>query len=293
MLPQSIISQQKPKLLDQVRIEIRRRHYSPRTEEAYVAWIKRYILFHGVRHPREMGKSEVETFLSHLAVKKNVAASTQNQAFSAILFLYREILGIELEWLDSVVRAKKAKRLPVVLTREEVRMVLAHLEGMNWLAVMLMYGAGLRLLECLSLRVKDIDFSYRQITVREGKGDKDRITILPSAAQSRLEHHLEQVRSRHERDIENGMVRVKLPGALEKKYPGASREWAWHWVFPATRTYRDRENGLIYRHHLHETVVQRAVKEAVRRGKIPKKVSCHSMRHNADSRIMPTLHIEH
>jgi len=233
-----------------------------------------------------MGKNEVEAFLSHLAVKKNVAASTQNQAFSAILFLYREILGIELEWLDSVVRAKKPKRLPVVLTREEVRMVLAHLKGMNWLAVMLMYGAGLRLLECMSLRVKDIDFGYRQITVREGKGDKDRITILPSAAQSRLEHHLEQARSRHERDIENGIVHVKLPGALEKKYPGASREWAWQWIFPATRTYRDRENGLIYRHHLHETVVQRAVKEAARRAKIPKKVSCHSMRHSFATHLL-------
>jgi len=167
-------------------------------------------------------------------------------------------------------------------------MVLSHLEGTNWLAVMLMYGAGLRLLECLRLRIKDIDFSYRQITVREGKGDKDRKTILPSAAQSRLEHHLEQVRSRHERDIENGIIRVKLPGALEKKYPSASHEWAWQWVFPATRTYRDRENGLIYRHHLHETVVQRAVKEAVRRAKIPKKVSCHAMRHYVDFRIMPT-----
>jgi len=284
---QVVESPKKPRLLDQVRNEIRKRHYSRRTEEAYVQWIRRYILFNGTRHPVVMGKPEVEAFLSHLAVRGNVAASTQNQALHAILFLYREVLGVDLEWLTSVVRAKKPVLLPVVLTQDEVRRILAHLRGVQWLAVMLLYGAGLRLLECLQLRVKDVDFSYRQITVRQGKGNKDRVTVLPSAAQGRLQEHLKWVKRVFESDLQIGAGQVKLPGALSRKYPNASREWAWQWVFPASRHYRDRESGMLFRHHLHETVLQKAVKTAASLAELSKRVTCHTFRHNADSRIMP------
>jgi integron integrase len=269
----------KPKLLDLVRNEIRRRHYSRRTEEAYVHWIKRYIFFHGVRHPAEMGKPELEAFLSHLAVKKNVAASTQNQALNALLFPYRDVLGVQLDWLDSVVRAKRPVKLPVVLTSEEVRRVLEHLRGTNWLVAMLLYGAGLRLLESLRLRVKDVDFGYRQILVREGKGKKDRVTILPMVVETRLQEHILGVKGRHQRDLANDAGHVNLPGALARKYPNASREWVWQWVFPASRHYRDPESGLLFRHHLHESVIQRAVKIATRRSSIPKRVTCHTFRH--------------
>lgn len=281
-LPQT----RKPKLLDQVRGEIRRRHYSRRTETAYIHWIRRYILFHRVRHPKDMAKPEVEAFLSHLAVDKNVAASTQNQALNAILFLYREVLGVELEWLDSVVRAKKPAKLPVVLTQEEVRQVLEHLQGVKWLVVMLLYGSGLRLLECLRLRVKDVDFGYRQILVREGKGKKDRVTILPFAAEARLQEHLAQTKQRFEQDLEIGAGHVKLPGALARKYPNANREWGWQWVFPATRRYRDPENGLLFRHHLHESVIQRAVKAAARRSQVAKPLSCHTFRHSFATHLL-------
>jgi integron integrase len=283
---QTVGSPEKPRLLDQVRNEIRKRHYSRRTEEAYVQWIRRYILFSGTRHPAEMGKPEVEAFLSHLAVRGNVAASTQNQALHAILFLYREILGMELDWLTSVVRAKKPVLLPVVLTQDEVRRVLVHLEGVQWLAVMLLYGAGLRLLECLRLRVKDVDFSYRQITVRQGKGNKDRGTVLPVAAEERLQEHLKRVKRVFESDLNIGAGQVKLPGALSRKYPNASREWAWQWVFPATRHYRDIESGTLFRHHLHETVVQKAVKTAARLAEVSKRVTCHTFRHSFATHLL-------
>jgi integron integrase len=213
----------KPKLLDQVRAELRIRHYSLRTEEAYTGWIRDYIRYHGIRHPREMGKEEVEGFLSHLAVKQQVAAATQNQALAALLFLYRDVLGVTLEWLDNVVRAKKPIRLPIVLTREEVMAVLSRLHGPNWIAGMLMYGAGLRLLECLQLRIKDVDFGYRQIVVREGKGGKDRITMLPSTVEDRLKLHLEEVKNQHEKDLKGGAGYVTLPRRLERKYPDANR----------------------------------------------------------------------
>lgn len=276
----------KPKLLDQVREEIRRRHYSRRTEEAYVHWIKRYILYHGARHPAEMGKAEVEAFLSHLAVKKNVAAATQDQAFNAILFLYREVLGTELEWLSSVVRAKKPVRLPVVLSHEEVRKVLEHLHGVNWIVVMLLYGAGLRLLECLRLRIKDVDFSYRQILVREGKGKKDRVTILPMAAETRLQEHVLVIKHRFQKDLHAGAGHVRLPGALDRKYPNASREWVWQWVFPASRHYKDPGSGSLFRHHLHESVIQRAVRTAAVRSGIPKRITCHTMRHSFATHLL-------
>jgi len=212
-----------------------------------------------------MGKPEVEAFLSHLATNRNVAASTQDQAFNALLFLYREVLQLEFEWLDSVVRAKKPKRLPVVMSRSEVRRILDLLEGSPWLAAMLLYGSGLRVLECLRLRVKDVDFECRQILVREGKGRKDRITILPALAEEALKAHLRSVKRSFQRDLERGEANVKLPGALDRKYTNASHEWPWQWVFPATRKYRDPESDLLFRHHLHETVVQKAVRKAALR----------------------------
>jgi len=269
----------KPKLLDQVRNEIRTRHYSPRTEESYIGWIIRYIRFHGIRHPAEMGKTEIETFLSYLAMERNVSGATQNQAFNALPFLYREVLQLEFGWLDSVVRAKKPTRLPVVLTRAEVRSILECVYGVEWLCVMLLYGAGLRLLECLHLRIKDVDFGYRQILVRQGKGNKDRITILPAAAETRLVEHIARVKQRFDADLKSREIHVKLPCAFHRKSPEASREWVWQWVFPATRTYVDPTTGLLFRHHLHETVIQKAVRRATARSKIPKRVTCHTFRH--------------
>lgn len=273
-------------LLRQLRDEVRKRHYSCRTEEAYSDWVYRYLRFHGFRDPREMGKKEVEQFLSHLAVEKDVAASTQNQAFSALLFLYRDVLGITLEWLDGVVRAKRPKILPVVLTREEVTAVLRHLSRANLIAAMLMYGAGLRLLECLTLRVKDIDFGYRQITVREGKGNKDRITVLPASIEPRLKLHLEDVRVHFEKDLKEGCGYVRLPKALGRKYPNADHAWGWQWVFPAHRHYLDPESGFRCLHHLDESVLQRAVKEAASLAGIKKHVTCHTFRHSFATHLL-------
>jgi len=265
----------KPKLLDRVRLAMRAHHYRPRTEEAYVAWIKRYIFFHGKRHPAEMGAEEVTRFLSSLALDGRVAASTQNHALSALLFLYREVLQQDLPWLEGVVRAKRPIRLPVVLTREAVRAVLAHLRGTPRLMGTLLYGAGLRLLESAQLRVKDVDFSVNQILVRNGKGQKDRVTLLPATVKADLARHLEAVRQQHQRDLSNGAGWVALPGGLARKYPNAGREWGWQWVFPATSMYVDRETGKRRRHHLHESAVQRSVKEAVRRAGIAKPATCH------------------
>jgi integron integrase len=276
----------RPKLLDQVRSELRKRRYSKRTEEAYLAWIRRFIHFHGIRHPVSLGKPEVEAFLSSLAVDRNVSASTQNQALGALLFLYRYVLRTGLDWLDSVVRAKKPKRLPVVLTRREVRDLLGKMYGQNRIAAMLMYGAGLRLLECLRLRIKDIDFGYRQITVREGKGGKDRVTVLPSVVEEPLKKHLEEVKIRHEMDLKIGGGYVTLPGRLEAKYPNAHREWCWQWVFPAFRKFQDPVTGHFFRHHLYETVIQRAVKDASARAKITKRVTCHTFRHSFATHLL-------
>jgi integron integrase len=274
-----------PRLLDRVREALRARHSSRRTEKSYVAWIRRYIVFHGKRHP-EMGAVEVTQFLSSLAVQGNVAASTQNQALSALLFLYRQVLQVEMPWLDNVVRAKRSERLPVVLRREEVRAVIRELQGPPRLMAVLLYGAGLRLLECARLRVKDVDFAANQLIVRAGKGDRDRVTMLPAAVKPDLVRHLEMVKRQHQADLRHGAGWVELPWALARKYPIAGHEWAWQWVFPATRIYVDRETGQRRRHHLHESVVQRAVKEAVRRAGISKRATCHTFRHSFATHLL-------
>lgn len=276
----------KPRLLDQVREKIRLKHYSIRTEQAYVDWIKRYILFHDKRHPQEMGKREVEQFLSHLAVERNVAASTQNQALSAILFLYKEVLEQDIGWLDNVERAKRPARLPVVLTATEVRAVLAHLEGRHRLMANLLYGAGLRLMECVRLRVKDLDFEYRQITVRDGKGQKDRLTLLPDSLVGSLQTHLADVKILHEQDLRQGFGNVYLPFALDRKYPNAGREWGWQYVFPASPRSVDPRSHIERRHHIDEQTLQRAFKNAVRVASIAKPASCHSLRHSFATHLL-------
>ncbi|MBI4472798.1 MAG: integron integrase [Acidobacteria bacterium] len=272
--------------MDQIRSAIRVRHYSHRTEEAYLGWIRRFILFHGKRHPAEMGPEQITRFLSSLAMERHVSASTQNQALSAILFLYRYVLNQEVPWLEDLVRAKRPQRLPVVCTRDEVKRVLDHLNGTNWLMAALLYGAGLRLLECLQLRIKDIDFGVNQILVRGAKGNKDRVTLLPAVVRPALARHLESVRARHQRDIAIDAGYVELPEALVLKYPNASREIGWQWVFPATRIYRDRITGARRRHHLDESVLQRAVKEAIRRAEVNKLASCHTFRHSFATHLL-------
>ena len=280
----------KPRLLDRVRAALRARHYSRRTEDAYVAWIRRYILFHEKRHPADMGAPEITRFLSALAVEGQVAASTQNQALSALLFLYRDVLELDLPWLDGIVRAKRPQRLPVVLTREEVRAVLQPMIGVPRLMAYLLYGAGLRVLECCRLRVQDVDFVANQIVVRGGKGDKDRVTMLPAAVKSSLARHFETVRAQHQRDLQGGAVWVELPTALARKYPNGGREWAWQWVFPATRLYVDRATRQRRRHHLHETVLQRVVKAAVRRAGIAKRATPHTLRHSFATHLLEDGH---
>ena len=275
-----------PRLLDQVRSAIRTRHYSRRTEAAYTRWIRRFVLFHGKRHPTELGEPEITAFLTHLAVRARVSASTQNQALSAILFLYRDVLRRELEWLDGVVRAKRPARLPVVLSRQEVAELLGEMHGTPWLMASLLYGSGLRLLECCALRVKDVDFHRGEITVRDGKGQKDRVTLLPERLQAPLATHVERVRRLHEDDLRAGLGSVELPGALERKYPRAPWAWGWQWIFPATRFYRDPVTGRTRRHHLHESVLQRAVRETALRTRIAKPATCHSLRHSFATHLL-------
>jgi integron integrase len=275
-----------PRLLEQVREAIRVRHYSLRTEQTYVGWIKRFILFHGKRHPRDMGVQEVQQFLSHLAVAGHVAASTQSQALSAVLFLYQQVLKQDIGWLDDVVRAKKPHRVPVVLTQDEVKAVLAHLSGTTWIMATLLYGAGLRLLECLRLRVKDVDFTYNQIVVRDGKGRKDRVTMLPQQVKAPLQRHIHDVQQLHAQDVQAGAGHVYLPYALERKYPNASREWIWQYVFPATRPSRDPRTGIIRRHHIHKLVLQRAMHTAVRKANITKPASGHTLRHSFATHLL-------
>jgi integron integrase len=280
ILSKPSVNGDEPRLLDRVRSAIRTRHYSPLTERAYVNWILRYIRFHGKRHPALLGQKEVTDFLTHLAVRRRVSASTQNQALCALLFLYREVLEEDLPWLDQIVRAKPSQRIPEVLSRREVQHLLEELGGVVRLVVSLLYGSGLRLMECLTLRVKDLDPGRGEIAVRRGKGAKDRITLIPNRLREPLIAHLRVVNRQHQRDLAEGAGEVELPAALAKKYPRAGREWAWQWVFPATRKYLDELTGLPRRHHLHASAVQRAVKAAARRARIPRPATCHTLRHS-------------
>jgi len=278
-----------PRLLDQLRDALRTRHYSLRTEHAYVGWVRRFILFHGKRHPKEMGADEVVAFLTWLATTREVAAPTQNQALSALLFLYRVVLGQEPVGLDDRVRAHAPRRLPVVLSRDEVRATLSELAGLNptyGLMGTLLYGSGLRLMECIRLRVRDVDFHRRQITLRQGKGGQDRPALLPRSAEARLRVHLERVRALHRDDLHEGLGRVLLPYALQRKYPGASALWEWQWVFPSSRISRDPRSGERRRHHMHESALQRAVTEAGRRAGIERRVTCHVLRHSFATHLL-------
>ena len=277
---------QAPKLLDQVRGKIRLKHYSIRTEQAYVDWIKRFILHFGKRHPRELGAADVEAFLTHLAVAGNVAASTQNQAKSALLFLYREVLETELPWLDNVERARAPKRLPVVLTRDEVHAVLSRLSGTHWLIASLLYGAALRIMEALRLRVKDVEFSRKEILVRDGKGFKDRVTMLPAALAAPLADHLKRVKALHEQDLAAGRGAVYLPYALERKYPGSARDWGWQYVFPSANLAEDPRSGIERRHHLQDQAVQRAMRQAVRDAGVDKPATPHTLRHSFATHLL-------
>lgn len=277
---------EEPKLLDQVRNLIRLKHYSIRTEQAYLGWIRRFILFHHKRHPKEMGKTEIEAFLTHLAVQENVAASTQNQAMNAILFLYRHVLKQDLDWLEDVTRAKQPARLPVVLTVPEVQAVLTQLEGQYWLMASLLYGSGLRLMECLRLRVKDLELTRRELIVRDGKGAKDRITLLADKLIQPLQTQLERVKALHQQDLQQGFGAVYLPYALERKYPNANREWAWQYVFPTDKRSIDPRSGVERRHHLGETALQQAVRNAVRQAGIDKPASCHTLRHSFATHLL-------
>ena len=275
-----------PKLLDRVREAIRTRHYSRRTEEAYVGWIRRFILHHNKKHPAAMGADEVNAFLSHLAVAQNVSASTQAQALSALVFLYRHVLDDPLPWLDAIVRATRPARLPVVLSRAEVGALLSRIHGPERLVASVLYGGGLRLLQALRLRVKDVDFGANLLAVRQGKGDKDRRTMLPESLRSALREQIAEVRRIHRQDLANGLGDVWLPEALSRKYPGAGRELAWQYVFPASRISIDPREGVRRRHHLDESAVQRAMKSAVRAAEIHKQAGCHTLRHSFATHLL-------
>jgi integron integrase len=276
----------RPRFLDVVREAIRRRHYSYRTEQSYLHWIKRFIIFSGKRHPRELAAAEVTAFLNDLATKCHVAAATQNQALAALLFLYKEVIAEPLPWLDEVVHAKRPIRRPTVLTSSEAQQLLAHLRGTRWLMASLLYGAGLRLRECLQLRVKDVDFGYRQILVRDGKGGKDRVTILPGSVIEPLKQHLVRVKDLHERDLVDGCGEVELPDAISRKYRRAPYEWGWKFVFPSYKRSADPRTGVIRRHHLYENFLTRGVKLAARAAGIAKHVSCHTLRHSFATHLL-------
>lgn len=279
-------AQRRPRLLDQVRDAVRRRHYSYRTEKTYLHWVRRYILFHGKRHPADMGEAEVAAFLTHLAVERRVSASTQNQALNAILFLYKRVFERDIGLIQGVTRAKRGQRLPTVLTRDEVQAVLSRMSGREWLMAGLMYGAGLRVAECLRLRIKDIDFGFGQILVRDGKGKKDRAVPLPLAMVSALRAQIEGVIRIHRNDLTDGYGEVSLPQALERKYPNAARELAWWYLFPASHRSRDPYSGRIKRHHLDDSVIQRAIKQAVHAAGLRKPVSCHAFRHSFATHLL-------
>jgi integron integrase len=275
-----------PKLLDQCRTVARVKHYSRKTEDAYVSWIKRFIFFHNKRHPQEMAEDEIRQFLAHLAVDLHVSASTQTVALSALLFLYRDVLKVPLPYIEDVERAKPSRKLPVVFSKVEVQSILAHLNGTHLLMASLLYGAGLRLMEAIRLRVKDIDFAVNQITVREGKGNVDRVTMLPQTIKVALQEHLMKVKSLHQKDLDEGFGQVYLPYALERKYLNANREWGWQYVFPSLRRSTDPRSGIVRRHHAPPESLQRAVKAAIKHAEILKNGSCHTFRHSFATHLL-------
>ena len=275
-----------PRLLEQVKNAIQIRHYSIRTEQAYIYWIKKYIYFHNKKHPKEMGDVEITAFLSHLASVRNVSASTQNQALNALVFLYRKVLDIEVGVFKDLVRAKKPKRLPVVLSHDEAIEVLNHIDGMNGVMANLLYGSGLRLMECVRLRIKDIDYKFKQITVRNGKGKKDRVTLLPETLIEPLKEAIGHAKNIHQLDLSEGFGEVYLPYALARKYTNAARETGWQYIFPASKRANDPRSNTIRRHHVSETVLQKAVKIAVRKTNIVKPASCHTFRHSFATRLL-------
>lgn len=276
----------KPKLLDQVRQKIRLKHYSIRTETTYVQWIKRYILYHNKTHPKQMGAQHIESFLSHLASERKVSASTQNQALNALVFLYKQVLALPVGNLENMVRAKKPSLLPVVLSRQEIKSILTHLDGIHWLGASLLYGAGLRLMECIRLRVQDIDFDYQCIIVRNGKGAKDRVTMLPKELSGPLKKQINRVVEIHQQDLAEGFGRVYLPYALERKYPNANSELAWQYLFPSSHRSIDPRSNIERRHHINESVLQRAIKKGLRCAKINKKAGCHTLRHSFATHLL-------
>ncbi|MDX2474725.1 MAG: integron integrase [Candidatus Krumholzibacteria bacterium] len=279
-------NQEKPRLLTRIRDAMRLKHHSARTEKAYIGWIKRFIRFHNNRHPSTLAEPEVTAFLTHLAVVGKVSPSTQSQALAALLFLYRQVLKVEMPWLDSLVRAKPRVSLPVVMSREEVRMLLGELDGLQRLMAAVLYGTGMRLMECCQLRIKDVDFYRHQMTVRRGKGGKDRAALFPKGLEKDLRRQIWNVTGQHEADLAKGGGWVLLEEGLTRKYPNAGRELGWQWVFPATRVHVDQKTGHVWRHHLHQSVLQRAVKEAARRAKIQKRVTCHILRHSFATHLL-------
>jgi integron integrase len=285
-VPPAVSASNPKKLLDQTRDVLRLKHYSLRTERSYCDWIERFIRFHQLRHPKEMGAAEITQFLTHLARVGNVSAATQNQALSALLFLYQQVIKQEVGWIDQVERAKKPQRIPVVLTRGEVRRIFACMHGTPRLMAGLLYGSGLRLMECVRLRMKDVDFGYARITVRDGKGAKDRVTMLPVNLAAHLGRHLAKVKAQHEQDLEDGFGEVYLPDALERRYRGAARSWAWQFMFPSSRISVDPRTGVWRRHHVDENVLQVAVKHAVRASGVNKPASCHTLRHSFATHLL-------
>jgi len=279
------MSQQQPKLIDQLHQAIGRKRYARTTGFTYAGWVKRYIRFHGIKHPQDMGEVEIIEFLNHLADQK-VAASTQNQALAAILFLYRDVIGRDLDWLENLDRARQRKKVPVVMAREEVVAVLAGLDGMNWLMGAMLYGTGMRLMECVRLRVKDVDFAYREVVVREGKGGKDRRTMLPEPLTTPLKRHLANVKTTHERDLELGFGCIDLPGRLGTKYPSGGKEWGWQFVFPSRSRSANWKTGEIQRWHVSPKTLQRAIRKAVRHAKLTKRISCHTFRHSFATHLL-------
>lgn len=283
--PQNSISQEKPKLLEQVRSTIRLRHYSYKTEKSYLTWIKQFIYYHNVRHPKEMAEPEINQFLSYLVEKRHVSASTQNQALCAIVFLYKEFLKQNVGDLN-LVWAKRHKRIPVVFSREEIKALFKQMSGIYWIMAMLLYGAGLRLREVLQLRVKDVDFNYNQMIIRNTKGKEDRVVPLPQKVKEPLKEHLRKVQNLHKKDLKDGFGHVYLPDALERKYPNDAKEWIWQYVFPAHQISTDPRSGIRRRHHLYDTVLQKAIKNAVRKAGIQKRGTCHTLRHSFATHLL-------